>query len=107
MLQIREQENIPRAVSGNSGELSKYLDNLTIQLFAHYQHIPATRASHLQAKDNEHRGEGPGGGQDRGDPPAQGTGRDQGVRTADHQGEESGRGDGPDGAADCSVKARL
>jgi len=67
---------------------------------------PAAGETHLQAEDDEHRGEGARGGQGGGDQAAQGPGRHQGVRPPGQQGEEPRGGDGPHGAAHRALKAK-
>ena len=69
------------------------------------QQRPAPRETHLQAEDNEHRGEGARGGQGGGHQAAKGARRHQGIRPQGWQAEEPGGGDGPDGATHRALKA--
>lgn len=68
------------------------------------QQRPAPGETHLQAEDNEHRGEGARGGQGGGHQAAQGARRHQGFCPQGRQAEEPRGGDGPDGAAHRALK---
>ena len=78
---------------------------MSCHIFLFSQQRPAPGETHLQAEDDEHRGEGARGGQGGGDQAAQGPGRHQGVRPPGQQGEEPRGGDGPHGAAHRALKA--
>lgn len=68
---------------------------------------PAPGETHLQAEDDEHRGEGARRCQGGGQQAAQGAGRHQGFRPQGRQAEEPRGGDGPHGATHRALKALM